>query len=138
DVEPAGQCRDELAILGRHGLGEAVFDRALKGRGSRDEMADITHGRYLLMNGCSFLRPGSCHPSESAAMRARAFWYANVQGRHVTNAGFAFRGCASGKAFAEMHYFHPGMVAVLPSPDPLKEARLGQPNRQRTYSPQGH
>ena len=48
DVEAAGQRGDELAILGRHALGETVLDRALQGGGSRDEVADIAHGRFLL------------------------------------------------------------------------------------------
>jgi exodeoxyribonuclease VII small subunit len=35
-----------------------------------------------------------------------------------------FRGCESGKVFAVIDYFHPRMVAVLPSGDPLKRRPL--------------
>ena len=55
DVEAAGQRGDELAVLGRDSLGEAVLDGALQGGGSRDEMADITHGRLSPVNGRLFL-----------------------------------------------------------------------------------
>jgi hypothetical protein len=59
-------------------------------------------------------------------MRARVFWYANVQGRHVTIAGFVAMSCASGKPLAEMDDSHPPAIAVLPFHLPLKEAPLGQ------------
>ena len=58
-------------------------------------------------------------------MRAGAFWYANVQSRHVTIARFAVRSCASPKAFAEMDDFHFPQPAVLPLAFPLKEAPRG-------------
>ncbi len=59
-------------------------------------------------------------------MRAGAFWYANVQSRHDTMAGFAVRSCASPKAFAEMDDFHFPRPAVLDWPSPLKEAPVAK------------
>jgi len=58
-------------------------------------------------------------------MRAGPFWYANVQSRHDTMAGFAVMSCASPKAFAEMDDFHFPQPAVLESPIPRKEAPRG-------------
>ena len=55
-------------------------------------------------------------------MRAGVFWYANVQGRHVSIAGFAVMSCANPKAFAKMDYFHSPAWGVHPSVLPLKEA----------------
>jgi hypothetical protein len=44
DIEAAGKGRDELTVLAAAALGETIFDRTLEGCGSRDEMADVTHG----------------------------------------------------------------------------------------------
>jgi hypothetical protein len=55
DVEAAGKRCDELAIFAARSLGETVLDRALEGGGSRDEMANVAHGRLLLVNGRLFL-----------------------------------------------------------------------------------
>jgi len=49
-----------------------------------------------------------------------------VQGRHVTNAGFSRIGCASGKTFAEIDYFHSPREPVLPLADPRKEALVAK------------
>ena len=54
DVEAAGEGGDELAVLAAAAFGEPVLDRAFEGGGSRDEMADIAHGRFTPMNGCLF------------------------------------------------------------------------------------
>ncbi len=47
DVEPAGECGDELAILGGHALRKTVLDGALQGGGTGDEVTDVAHGRFL-------------------------------------------------------------------------------------------
>jgi hypothetical protein len=54
DVEATGQGGDELTVFSVASFGETVFERALEGRGSRDEMADIAHERFSLVNGRLF------------------------------------------------------------------------------------
>ncbi len=45
DVQPPGQGGDELTVLGGASFAEAALGGALQGGGSRDEVADIAHGR---------------------------------------------------------------------------------------------
>ena len=47
DVESAGKCRDELAVLGGDAFRKTVLDGALQGGGTGDEVADIAHGVFL-------------------------------------------------------------------------------------------
>ena len=47
DVEAAGERGDELAILGGRALRQTVLSGALQGGGSRDEVADVAHMRFL-------------------------------------------------------------------------------------------
>ena len=55
-------------------------------------------------------------------MRAGVFWYADLQGRHVTIARFTVLSCASPNGFAKMDYFHSPARAVHPSVLLRKEA----------------
>ena len=54
DVETTGEGGDELAVLAAAALGEPVLNGAFESGGSRDEMADVAHGRFTPVNGCLF------------------------------------------------------------------------------------
>ena len=71
DVEAAGECGDELAVLAAVLLGETILDGALEGRGPRDEMTDVAHGRLSPVNGRLFLC-GAKLPLHRRCRNARA------------------------------------------------------------------
>ncbi len=92
DIEAARQRGDELAILAAGPFGETVLERALEGGGSRDEMANVAHGRLLLVNGRLFL----CGAEPAIGLTLSqcglsGFCPANMQSGHVTDACFDYR-----------------------------------------------